>query len=78
MVETPLRTEREAQRNLDLATSRKWIVTNPTARNALGQPTGYALLPGENAVPFAQPDSWVRRRAGVPQLARLGDALPGR
>ena len=63
MQETELRTESEAQRNLDLATSRKWIVTNPSARNALGHPTGYALLPGENAVLFAQPDSWVRKRA---------------
>ena len=63
MVETVLRTESEAQRNLDLTTSRKWVVTNPAARNALGHPTGYALLPGENSVPFAQPDSWVRRRA---------------
>ena len=63
MVETDLGTESEAQRNLDLSTSRKWIVINPAARNALGHPTGYALLPGENAVPFAQPDSWVRRRA---------------
>ena len=63
MQETELRTESEAQRNLDLATSRKWIVTNPSARNALGHSTGYALLPGENAVPFAQPDSWVRKRA---------------
>jgi primary-amine oxidase len=64
MVETPLHTEREAQRNLNLGSSRKWIVTNPTSRNALGHPTGYALLPGENSVPFTQPDSWVRRRAG--------------
>jgi primary-amine oxidase len=37
---------------------------NPGARNALGHPTGYAILPGENAVPFAQPDSFIRRRAG--------------
>jgi primary-amine oxidase len=63
MIETDLRTESEAQRNLDLTTSRKWIVTNPAARNTLGHPTGYALLPGENAVPYTQPDSWVRRRA---------------
>jgi primary-amine oxidase len=63
MQETELRTESEAQRNLNLATSRKWIVTNPSARNPLGHPTGYALLPGENAVLFAQPDSWVRKRA---------------
>ena len=64
MVETELRTEREAQRNMDLASSRKWIVSNPAVRNGLGQATGYALLPGENAAPMAQPDSWVRRRAG--------------
>ena len=63
MRETELRTESEAQRNLELSTSRKWIVINPGARNPLGHPTGYALLPGENAVPFAQPDSWVRKRA---------------
>jgi primary-amine oxidase len=63
MVETPLLKESEAQRALDLSTSRKWIVTNSAVRNALGHPTGYALLPGENAVPFAQPESWVRRRA---------------
>ena len=64
MVETELRTEREAQRNLNLATSRKWIVSNPASRNPLEQAAGYALLPGENAVLMAQPDSWVRRRAG--------------
>ena len=40
-----------------------------------GQPTGYALLPGENAVPFALPDSWVRKRAGFLNCARLGDAV---
>jgi len=65
MTETVLGTEREAQRNLNLASSRKWIVESASAKNALGHPTGYALLPGENAVPFALPDSWVRKRAGM-------------
>src|SRR5437016_14072520 len=65
MRETTLATERDAQRSLDLSTGRKWIVVNPSARNALGHPTGYALLPGENAVPFALPESWVRKRAGL-------------
>ena len=65
MTETTLATERDAQRNLDLASGRKWIVVNPTVKNALGHPTGYALLPGENAVPFALPESWVRKRAGL-------------
>jgi primary-amine oxidase len=63
MKETPLRTEREAQRKLNLASSRFWVVENLSAKNALGHPTGYALLPGENAEPFAAPDSWVRKRA---------------
>jgi primary-amine oxidase len=64
MQETPLRTEREAQRQLNLASSRRWIVESSTASNALGHPTGYVLLPGENSLPFALPDSWVRKRAG--------------
>jgi primary-amine oxidase len=63
MRETPLLTEREAQRNVDLAGSRKWIVTSNAHKNALGHPTGYALLPGENSVPYAAPESWVRKRA---------------
>jgi primary-amine oxidase len=63
MEETPLRTEREAERNLSLESSRRWIVVNPAVTNALGHPTGYALLPGENARPFAAADSWVRKRA---------------
>ena len=64
MTETPLETEREAQRNLNLASSRRWVVVNPSVTNALGHPTGYALLPGENTVPFARPDAWIRKRAG--------------
>jgi primary-amine oxidase len=63
MHETPLNTEREAQRNLNLASGRKWIVESTSRRNGLGMPTGYALLPGENALPFAAPESWVRKRA---------------
>ncbi|MDR3699877.1 MAG: primary-amine oxidase [Candidatus Sulfopaludibacter sp.] len=58
MQETPLRTERAAERNINLESSRRWIVRNA----ATG--AGYALLPGENAVPLARPESWVRKRAG--------------
>jgi primary-amine oxidase len=64
MEETPLAKESQAQRRINLESSRRWIVTNPGVKNALGQPVGYALLPGENAAPFAQPDAWIRRRAG--------------
>jgi len=64
MEESPLRTEHDAQRQLNLASSRKWLVESATATNALGHPTGYLLMPGENSLPFAQPESWVRKRAG--------------
>jgi primary-amine oxidase len=63
MQETPLLTEKAAQRDLNLESSRRWIVVNPSAANAFGHPTGYALLPGENAKPIAAADSWVRKRA---------------
>jgi primary-amine oxidase len=64
MSETPLRTEREAARNLNLASSRRWVIESLASKNALGHPTAYALLPGENALPFAAADSWIRKRAG--------------
>src|SRR3954451_12326999 len=57
MQETTLATEAQAQRPLSLETSRKWIVTSASAKNGLGHATGYALLPGENALPFALPDA---------------------
>ncbi|MBI1787331.1 MAG: primary-amine oxidase [Acidobacteria bacterium] len=61
---TILRTEREAQREVSMASSRKWKIESTSARNALGQATGYLLVPGENSVPMAAPDSWYRKRAG--------------
>lgn len=57
MVETALPSERLAQRELDPATARKWRFVNSTKR------TGFLLVPGESAVPYAAPDSAVRRRA---------------
>jgi primary-amine oxidase len=64
MKEAPLRREAEAQRRLNLASDRRWRVINPSVTNALGQPTGYLLAPGENSLPYAGPNSSVRRRAG--------------
>lgn len=63
MKETPLRRELEAQRQLNLASQRRWKVINPTVRNSLGQPTGYLLVTGENSVPYAGPKSSVMQRA---------------
>ncbi len=62
--ETLLRTEQEGQRQLSDASSRKWKIINPSVKNALGEPVGYMLLPGENSIPYAAPDSWLRKRAG--------------
>ena len=64
MRETPLRSEHDAERKLSLASSRRWIVQSASAKNDLGHPVGYALLPGENAEAFAAADSWIRKRAG--------------
>lgn len=62
--ETVLGTERQGQRQVNMATSRKWKVINPSVKNAFDQPVGYMLVPGENSVPYADPDSSVRKRAG--------------
>jgi primary-amine oxidase len=64
MEETPLLNEADAQRDLNLASARRWIVINPASPNALGQPAGYLLAPGDNSVPYLQPDSPIRQRAG--------------
>jgi primary-amine oxidase len=59
-----LQSELEARRRCDPAAARWWEIVNPVSRHRLGGPVGYRLLPGENAVPFAQPDAPVSRRAG--------------
>ncbi len=64
MKETPLSTEAQAKRNLKMETGRRWIVSNSSVKNSLGQPTGFALIPGENAIPLFRPDSWIAKRAG--------------
>jgi primary-amine oxidase len=62
-VETPLRTELEAQQLIDPLSGRSWKISNPTATNGLGRPVAYRLAPGKNIVPFAQPGSAIVERA---------------
>lgn len=62
-VSRTLKTELEARRDIDLNSARGWVVTNPNRLNAVGQPVGYKLIPGENTKPFSLPDSSARRRA---------------
>jgi len=64
MEATPLRTEKSAQRDLNLASQRKWKIVNPGAKNALGESTAYILAPGESSVPYLRADAPARLRAG--------------
>jgi primary-amine oxidase len=59
-----LATEQLARRSLDMHTGRRWRVVNPAATGGLAEPTGYELIPGTNADPFAAEGSPLRRRAG--------------
>ncbi len=61
---TALATEQEAQRLIDPFAARYWLITNPNAVNKTGAPVAYKLMPGENTLPFAQPDSSIAQRAG--------------
>jgi primary-amine oxidase len=63
MEATPLRSEKTAQRDLSLASQRKWKIVNPNAKNALGESTAYVLSPGESSVPYLRAESPARRRA---------------
>ena len=64
MRETIFKREVEAQRQLNFASSRRWKIVNEANRNSPGQATGYVLVTGENSVPFAGLNSFVRKRAG--------------
>jgi primary-amine oxidase len=57
-------TEKTAQRLIDPFKARYWKVINPDVHNRLGQPVGYKIMPGDNAVPYAHPDSPILKRAG--------------
>ena len=59
-----LSTESKAQRTVDPLAGRYWLIENPGAVNYLGQPVGYKLIPGDNILPFADPEASVSKRAG--------------
>ncbi|HZU14316.1 MAG TPA: primary-amine oxidase [Chloroflexota bacterium] len=61
---TLLSTEQEARQLIDPLAARSWEIVNPAVQNGLGRPVAYRLIPGDNVVPFAQPDSAVIKRAG--------------
>lgn len=61
--ETVLQTELGAQRNVDFDTARFWKIVSADARNGLGQPTAYKLLPLNPIPTFSSPRSMVAKRA---------------
>ncbi len=65
---TRFETETDAQRDTSSAHSRTWRIANPNARNGLGQPTAYKLVPTiSTPTLMAHPDSPIGRRAGFAQ-----------
>jgi primary-amine oxidase len=60
---TLLGSESEAQRLFDPLAARYWKIANSESLNALGDPVAYRLQPGDNVLPFHQPDSLALRRA---------------
>jgi primary-amine oxidase len=60
---TLLGTELEAQRLVDPMKARSWKIVNPNETNAMGYPTAYKLIPGENTLPLARPSSSIIKRA---------------
>lgn len=63
MEATKLTSEKSARRDLNLLAQRKWKVVNPAMKNALGEPTAYVLVPGENSMPYLRASAPVRKRA---------------
>jgi primary-amine oxidase len=61
--ETVLGTEQNAQRNVDFNAARFWKIESAEARNGLGRPTAYKLLPLSPVPTFSDPQSMVARRA---------------
>ena len=60
---TLLGRESEAQRVIDPLHGRYWKIANPSRLNAVGDEVAYKLQPGDNVLPFYQPDAHGLRRA---------------
>ncbi|QLE49729.1 primary-amine oxidase [Nostoc sp. C057] len=61
--ETPLTKETAAVRDLDLKSSREWMIVSADKKNPLGAAPGYMLMPGGNSMFFPVEGSKIRQRA---------------
>jgi primary-amine oxidase len=55
--------ETEAQSIINPLSARYWKISNPNKKNLLGEPVAYKLVPGDNVLPFYQPDAYPIQRA---------------
>jgi primary-amine oxidase len=62
-VATPLDHESIARRRIDPLSARRWRISNPSVTNEFGDPVAYTLMPGDNVLPFYQPDAYALKRA---------------
>jgi primary-amine oxidase len=62
--ETLLKTEREAQRDINPAESRRWKVVSSSTRNRVGSKCGYELRAGDNCFSMPLARASVSQRAG--------------
>jgi primary-amine oxidase len=62
-VKTTFTTEREAQRNVDPAASRTWLIENRSRTNIVGQPVAYKLVPGYTPTMLAHAEAAISDRA---------------
>src|SRR4030088_592311 len=69
---TTLLTEKQAAANLNLETMRSWKVVSSSAKNAVGEPTGYKFFPGDNAFPLASRQASRRCPA---EIVHPGDSI---
>ncbi len=56
--------EQDAIGRIDLGNPAHWRIEHATAKNGLGQPTGYALVPGDNILPLMPADDPGLSRGG--------------
>lgn len=62
---TMLKTEKQAIRNVNASSTRRWRVMTPGVRDSLGRMPSYVLMPSSGTVPLAQEGSSLSNRAKV-------------
>jgi primary-amine oxidase len=61
---TPLEREQDGVRDVNVEKARSWLIVNESARNALGSPTGFKLVPQTGAPMLGAADSFAGQIAG--------------